>query len=356
MVLSICERISAIRCCSGSGGRGIKILINSILFGQSGQLDTNFSGDGKVTTAIGFYWEYGYGSAIQTDGKIVVAGYSSNGSNNDFAVVRYNSDGSLDESFDVDGKVTTSIGPGNDFGQSVAIQTDGKIVVVGYASNGSNYDIAVVRYNSDGSLDTSFDGDGKVTTALGSGDDYGFSVALQSDGKIVVAGYSLNGSNNDIAVVRYNSDGTLDASFDGDGKVTTAIGSGDDYGYSVAIQTDGKIVVAGYANNGFNNDFAVIRYNSDGTLDASFDGDGKVTTAIGFGDNYGYSVAIQTDGKIVVAGYALINGQYDFAVVRYNSDGSLDTSFDGDGKTTTSVGSSIDYGKSVTIQTDGKII
>ena len=104
-----------------------------------------------------------------------------------------------------------------------------------------------MRYNTDGSLDTSFDSDGKVTTAIGSGNDYACSVAIQSDGKIVVAGYSDNGSNDDFALVRYNTDGSLDTTFDSDGKVTTAIGSGDDQAFSVAIQSDGKIVAAGYS-------------------------------------------------------------------------------------------------------------
>ena len=113
-----------------------------------------------------------------------------------------------------------------DRARSVAIQSDGKIVAAGYSDNGSNDDFALVRYNTDGSLDTSFDSDGKVTTAIGSGTDQAFSVAIQSDGKIVAAGYSDNGSNDDFALVRYNTDGSLDTSFDSDGKVTTAIGSG----------------------------------------------------------------------------------------------------------------------------------
>ncbi len=99
----------------------------------------------------------------------------------------------------------------------------------------------------------------------------------------MAAGYSDNGSNNDFALVRYNTDGSLDTTFDSDGKVTTAIGSGSDYAYSVAIQSDGKIVAAGYSDNGSNDDFALVRYNTDGSLDTTFDSDGKVTTAIGSG-------------------------------------------------------------------------
>ena len=212
-----------------------------------------------------------------------------NGSN-DFALVRYNSDGTLDTSFSGDGKLTTAIGAGNDFGYSVTVQADGKILVAGASHNGSNYDFALVRYNSDGTLDTSFSGDGKLTTAIGASDDYGYSVTVQADGKILVAGYSANGSNNDFALVRYNSDGTLDTSFSGDGKLTTAIGAGHDEGYSVTVQADGKILVAGYSSNGSNDDFALVRYNSDGTLDTSFD----------FANTLGGTVAFTEGGAAVV--------------------------------------------------------
>jgi uncharacterized delta-60 repeat protein len=111
-------------------------------------------------------------------------------------------------------------------------QADGKLVVAGYSWNGSNDDFALVRYNADGSLDTGFDGDGKVTTAIGTSYDEAFSVIQQADGKLVVAGYSHNGSNYDVALVRYNADGSLDTGFDGDGKVTTDMGGNNDYGVS----------------------------------------------------------------------------------------------------------------------------
>ena len=225
-----------------------------------GDLDTTFDSDGKVTTAIGSGTDRAFSVAIQSDGKIVVAGLSNNGSNDDFALVRYNTDGTLDTNFDSDGKVTTAIGSGNEQALSVAIQSDGKIVAAGRSSNGSNDDFALVRYNTDGTLDTTFDSDGKVTTAIGSGTETAYSVAIQSDGKIVAAGFSFNGSNNDVALVRYNTDGTLDTNFDSDGKVTTDIGSYNDYARSVAIQSDGKIVVAGFSNNGSNDDFALVRY------------------------------------------------------------------------------------------------
>jgi uncharacterized delta-60 repeat protein len=258
------------------------LLGTSSLHAAPGDLDLSFGGGGKVTTAIGTGGDFGYSVIQQADGKLVVAGSSWNGSNADVALVRYNADGPLDTGFDGDGKVTTAIGGSDDVGYSVIQQADGKLVVAGYSYNGSSYDFALVRYNTDGSLDTGFDGDGKVTTAIWCGTMImAYSVIQQSDGKLVVAGTSYNGSSYDFALVRYNADGSLDASFDGDGIVTTAIGAANDYAQSVIQQADGKLVVAGYSDNGSNYDVALVRYNTDGSLDTGFDGDGKVTTAIG---------------------------------------------------------------------------
>ncbi len=342
-------------------------LVPTTLYAAAGDLDTSFGTGGKVTTAIGTGGDYGRAVAIDGNGKIVVAGTSNNGRDNYFAVVRYLSDGSLDLSFGTGGKVTTAIGSRDDRSYAVAIDGSGKIVVAGssYYNGYNGDDIAVVRYLSDGSLDLSFGTGGKVTTAIGSGDDYGYAVAIDDSGKIVVAGYSVSGSrtNTDVAVVRYLSDGSLDTSFDSDGKVTTNFGSFDirsfDRGYAVAIDDSGKIVVAGSSNNGSGKDFAVVRYLSDGSLDLSFDSDGKVTTAIGSGTStdQGYAVAIDDSGKIVVAGYSY-GSNNDFAVVRYLSDGSLDLSFDSDGKVTTAIGSgtSTDQGYAVAIDDSGKIV
>ena len=182
--------------------------------------------------------------------------------------------GSLDLSFDTDGKVITNMGSSDCAANAVVIQSDGRIVAVGYSGNGSTYDFAIARYNTDGGLDTTFDTDGKVTTAIGSYNT-AFAVALQSDGKIIAAG-SANGSQMDFALVRYNTNGSLDTTFDIDGKVITAVGNFTDVAYSVAIQNDGKIVMAGYSSNGSNDDFSLVRYNTNGSLDSTFDNDGKV--------------------------------------------------------------------------------
>jgi uncharacterized delta-60 repeat protein len=229
-------------------------------------------------------------------------------------------DGDLDTTFGTGGIATTHLGSLYDYGESVALQSDGKIVTAGYFYNGTDYDFALVRYNNDGTLDTSFSGDGIVTTDIGNLGDFATSIAIQSDGKIIVAGNSLTSGNYKFALVRYNTDGTLDTSFSGDGKVTTALGVSDDRFYSIGLQSDGKIVAAGssYDDTGSIFDFALVRYNTDGTSDSSFSGDGKVITAISGLEDSATSVVLQSDGKIVAAGYSYnVDTSIDFTLVRY---------------------------------------
>jgi uncharacterized delta-60 repeat protein len=328
-----------------------------VRYNSDGSLDSSFGTGGKVTTDFSTV-DYGRSVALQSDGKIVVAGFT----NNDFGLVRYNSDGSLDTSFGTGGKVTTDFNGDYDDGYSVTVQSDGKIVVAGRArgSNNINDDIALVRYNSNGSLDTSFGTGGKVTTDFNGSTDFGQSVALQSDGKIVVAGEAFTPGvyGSDFALARYNSDGSLDTSFGTGGKVTTDFDGNSGNGQSVTVQSDGKIVVAGYfSTSSYILDFALARYNSDGSLDTSFGTGGKVTTDFNGGYDIGFSVTVQSDGKIVVAGYATnSSGNKDFGLVRYNSDGSLDTSFGTSGKVTTDFNGNSDSGYSVVLQSDGNIV
>jgi uncharacterized delta-60 repeat protein len=326
-------------------------------YAQNWSLDATFNGNGKVITGLMPSVPGGNEAALQSDGKIVVAGYTIASADYDFAVVRLNMNGSVDSTFDDDGLVSTDIDSNSyDGSRAIAIQTDGKIVVVGYSLIGSGYDFVVVRYHSSGSLDSTFGGDGIVTTDVGGAGDEGVSVALQSDGKIVVAGYRIASADYDFAVVRYNTDGTLDNSFDSDGILTSDLNSGsDDFVAKVLVQSDGKILLAGTSGSG--GDFAVVRYNSNGSLDLSFSTDGKVTTDLGGNEN-GRNIAIQGDGKIVVVGSTSdSSNNIDFALVRYNSNGTLDNSFDGDGiliRGLTSAGR--DEAFAVAIQSDGKIL
>jgi uncharacterized delta-60 repeat protein len=308
----------------------------------SGALDTTFDGDGKVTAPYG---NFGFirSVALQPDGKIVLAGNISDGVDSNSLFYRYNADGSPDTSFDGDGKAVVELSAFDDDMTAVAVQPDGKIVGGGFgilmrAPNVFEDDFMVVRLNTNGSPDTSFDGDGRLNTPIGPNLDRALGMALQSDGKIVLSGFTQDLSFNlDVATVRYNSDGSLDASFDGDGKIITPIGAGNDFGTSVKIQSDNKIVVGGFGSNGSNNDFAVIRYNADGSLDTSFDGDGKVLTPVGSADDQANAVAIQADGKILLAGTSRVGTNDDFSLVRYLSDSTAPRrapfDFDGDGKT-----------------------
>ena len=327
-------------------------LLGACAVAAPGDLDPTFSGDGKLTTSFSTYSDRAYGVKLQNDGKILVVGYTETTLGYDFALARYNANGTVDGSFGGGfGKVTTNVG---DAGRaySVAVQNDGKIVVVGFRSD----DIVLVRYNANGTLDGGFDGDGRVYTRIGSASN-GYSVTIQNDGKIVAGG--LSWPNGNFALARYNTNGSLDSSFGNLGKVTTDFDGRFDWGRSLVLQSDGKIVLAGHSANAGNDDFAIARYNVNGTLDSTFGGgSGKAITSIGAGDDFGYSVALQADGRIVVAGHVFnANGNYDIALVRYTSDGTLDSSFGGgDGIITTPTGSTYDVRVGVAVQNDGKIL
>ncbi len=321
-------------------------------FAADGELDTTFDTDGAAVYDGGNFDE-GNAVAIQADGKIVVAGYRHNGTNWDIVVLRYNSDGTPDTTFDTNGAaIYAGAGNLNDEGNAVVIQADGKIVVAGYSWIGTGYDIVVLRYNSDGTPDTTFDTNGAAIYDSGNFD-LGYAVAIQADGKIVVAGQSYNGTYYNVVVLRYNSDGTLDTTFDTNGVAIYNSGSGD-RSNAVAIQADGKIVVAGYSYNGTYWDAVVLRYNSDGTLDTTFDTNGVAIYNNG-NDDIGYAVAIQADGKIVVACASSNGTDLDAVVLRYNSDGTPDTTFDTNGAAIYDSGND-DSGNAVAIQADGKIV
>lgn len=346
---------------AGSTFNGNNYKLALVRYNTDGSADDTFSDNGKLIQGLNQGYTIYTGSAVQQDKKIIAAGYTWNGSNYDFAITRYNTDGSLDSSFSKDGKQTTDIGSGDDFANSVFLQNDGKIVVAGYtnADNVHSY-LALVRYNTDGSPDKTFSGDGKQTTNFGFYAEIGGSAAIQSDGKIVIAGSVFTGSNYDsvdIAVARYNTDGSLDKTFSNDGKQITDLNSSDDFSSSVIIQNDQKIVVTGRSSDGVKNSFALVRYNANGTLDNTFSGDGKQVSDFGTGDYFDEAAAIQPDGKIVLAGYVQVDGSgSSFAVARYNTNGQPDTTFNGTGLKTRDFGSGFEVATSVAIQTNGKII
>ena len=316
-------------------------------YAAPGDLDSTFGTGGKVTTDLGCCGGGANAIAIQTDGKLIAAGASGAGA---FALSRYNRDGTLDPTFGTGGIVTTVNGIFDVF-RAVTLQADGKIVAAGSSCSpiGGCFQLAVARYNSDGSLDTSFGLGGSVITTYTS-PIQAFAVAIQSDGKIVAAGGTLSPLASDFILARYNSDGSLDASFGTGGFVTTDFFGGNDRATGLALQKDGKIVAVGVGGPSF--DFALARYNADGTLDTTFGSGGLVTTDFGSFQSAN-GVAIQSDGKIVAAGV----GGNQFAVARYNPDGTLDTSFNGTGKATTLFfGQNIETATSLAIQSNGKIV
>src|SRR6185369_10556340 len=343
--------------------------VEALRYNTDGSLDTTFGGSGTGQTSIflGSFGGIGYAVRIQTDGKIVIAGsaYSSvSGSPTDFGVARLKSDGTLDDVFGSLGKVVTPVDSDNDEARAVAIQADGKIVAAGYAGVGARSRFAIVRYLSDGSLDTSFGSGGKVTTSIGAFRLAASAMVIQSGGQILVGGRILNDSLvSDFIVIRYNANGSLDNSFGAGGVVIADFSNSDDLA-DIAIQsgtptTPDKIVVAGRSlTSGFNSQYTLVRYNLDGSLDTSFGNGGKVVTPVGENDQVG-GLAIQTANtflrKIVVVGTTIANGDNLFAVVRYNGDGSLDSSFGSGGKAL-AVAGGINEGNGVALQPDSKIV
>jgi uncharacterized delta-60 repeat protein len=259
----------------------------------------------------------------------------------------------LDTSFNGIGYVITNLSDAAEEAHAVIVQPDGNIIAAGYTDSGSGRDFLLLRYASTGSPDISFGTGGVVTTALGPGDDVINTIALQANGNIIVAGTTFSGTRTVFAVARYiSTTGDLDTSFGAGGIVTTSLSSGNDVARAVAVQADGKIVVGGDADA----NFAAVRYNSTGTLDTEFGTNGHVIPTIGQHD-LANAVLIQPDGKIVLAGHSDTGSTDDFAVARYTISGTLDTSFSFDGKVTTNftVGSN-DFALAAAQQIDGKIV
>ena len=323
---------------------------------SDGTRDTSFSTDGLVSVYVGVHGFESEGAnalAVQRNGKIVAL-VSDSTLGNVFALVRYDSDGTLDQTFDADGKVVLlapsgSGTQGSGSANAIAIQPDDKIVAAGQATNrgASRRDIVLMRILQDGSPDPSFGNNGKVVTQAPQSFVDVRSLAIQPDGKMVVAG-ELNpgGSSSSFIVVRYRPDGTLDPAF-GVAGIVTAQFQLRDGAYSVAIQNDGRVVVSGASSPGGGGfpSGAVMRLNTDGSLDNSFGQGGKVRLAVRF-----LSSAIQSDGKIL-----LLTDVQGFSVGRLNTDGSLDESFGDFGFTNTQIGVS-SKATSIILQGDGKTL
>lgn len=339
---------------------------SALLLAAPGDLDLTFGTSGQVTTHFGGF-DAATSVAVQADGKIVAAGIADElGFNQVFAVARYDANGALDPSFGTGGTLELPFSPGS-LRVDVAIDGSGNIILAGTTivdAALSNSDFILMRLTPGGSLDPAFGAGGLATTDFFSQWDEGNSVAIQNDGRIVVAGTARRGLPGqwigiaDFAIARFNADGTPDTSFDVDGKTTVDFYGFDDLGNGLAIQGDGRIVVAGSASHDFGvMDFGVVRFDANGALDASFDADGLVTTDIGMWDD-GTAVAIQADGNIVVVGGTVVpfGHYYEFALARYDTSGALDPGFGAGGKVVTDFILGSDYATDVLIQGDGRIV
>jgi uncharacterized delta-60 repeat protein len=319
----------------------------------AGDLDPSFGSGGKVLTDFsGLSEDVARSVAVAPGGKVVVAGFSDMGGGRDFALARYRHDGSLDPSFGSGGKVLTDFGSPSDLALDAALAPNGKIVAAGSSFVGGDFEFALARYNRDGSPDASFGSGGTVLTHLGFFAE-ATGVTVEPNGKIVAAGTS----DFDFAVARYNRDGSLDPSFGSGGTVITGFGPGSfDEAWGVAIEPGGKIVVAGESGG----DFALVRYDRHGNLDPSFGSGGKVLTDFGgASSDAALAVAVEPNGKIVATGHTGTAPftDFDFALVRYNRDGSVDPSFGSGGRVVTAFGvARFDEAWGVAIQPKGKIV
>ena len=322
-------------------------------------LDPSFDSDGRRTFDFGGT-DFARAVVVQPDGKIVLAGRG--GANSDFQVTRLNTNGSPDSSFHADGHVQINLG-GSEDAMDVALQPDGKVVVVGSVAGAGGLDFAAMRLNTDGSLDSSFGAGGLWAFDFNGGSDVANAVAVQADGKIVIAGQAY--PTRDFAVIRLNSNGTFDTTadafpgdFDGDGQLGINFGGSSDAAHDVVLQPDGKIVLVGVVPGAGGDDYLATRRNADGSLDTFFaaggtDGDGFWTFDFSGGTDVAKAVVVQPDGAIVIAGRG--NPNNDFAMTRLSSNGVPDTSFDTDGHIGIDFGGS-DGAYDVVLQPDGKVV
>jgi uncharacterized delta-60 repeat protein len=325
----------------------------SPLVAAPGSLDTSFNNTGVVIKDF-LASDSLCSVAILPDGKIVAAGTTDVSGHDDILVVRYLPNGTLDPSFSTDGsEITNLTATSNETATAMAIQPDGKIVVVGYtdATSGTSLNMFAVRFNANGGLDSSFGFSGKYTiNPTPSADDRATGVKILPDGKIIIGGSARTNSSTAFALARLTASGVLDSTFSGDGYQEVAAGYSECQ--AMAVQPDGKIILVGESKSVGTEDFVVARCNSDGTLDNTFSADGVVKTNI-IGKDAAYATTLQADGKIVVVGHA--NQGTDSVAVRYLTDGTLDTSFSSDGIYQESFGSLSSF-SAVVLEADGKII
>lgn len=317
-------------------------------YASRGKLDRSFGKGGIVRTAVG-QSSSAWAMAIQPDGRIVLAGGSSNGTTNDVALARYRRNGSLDPTFGHGGKVTTSLG--GSVALAAVLQPDGKIVIGG----GAGRQFVLARYRRNGSLDLSFGTKGTASVSFEPLSSHVNGLALQPDGKIVAVGSAFEHEHSEMAIARFNRSGSIDTSFGVNGKTvlfSNVLSTNE--AAAARVQRNGKLLIVGITQGGF----TLLQLKADGSLDRGFgeNGDGTTVTPYAAGAG-GYGLAIQRDGRIVVAGGALKrNGMWNFGVARYTRRGFLDESFGSGGAVATRLSSGQDLAHGVVIQRNGKIV
>ena len=340
---------------------------NMVAASPAGTLDAGFNGDGVALAGFNPWDASALAVLQQPDGKIVSAGYAapSGSENKKMVVVRYNSNGTLDTSFNGIGVLSVNMSDGIR-AAAVAQQTDGKLLTAGWVRQvGSNDVLAVARVKTNGTLDSSFGSGGVAMADAGSASARAYAVAAHSGGSVLAAGCTNKGgaARDDFMLVSFNSSGVLDNNFGSGGGTLTDIGGGTDCAYGIIKQKDGKLVLFGESSivrdNIASRDFGVVRYNSNGTLDKSFSGDGKTNTEFRTNDDAVARAGIQQkDGKLVIVGSSapLSGGNRDFAIARYLANGSLDGSFGSGGKVRTDIAGTNDVATGVIQQWDGKLL
>lgn len=319
----------------------------------------NFGGVARLNNSQG-YKDCFNSVALQPDGKIVAAGYSYNQQGGDFLIARYNTNGTLDNTFGGTGIVSTDFMGMSEEGNSVVVQPDGKIVVLGWAEIAGDKNFALARYNPNGSLDNSFANGGKLYTDIVGGDDFGNSLLIQPDGKIVAGGKAYSGAATDFdfCLARYLPQGILDTTFSGDGKLIYALSSMPETISSILLQTDSCIIAVGQIGQTATANFAIARFKDNGDIDSTFNSNGNVITDVSYSQrDYANSAVLQSDGKIIAIGTAMYQASKKVALVRYNNNGSLDASFGNGGISTDELCPiCYEFGVCGAIQPNGKLM
>jgi len=318
---------------------------------EIGELDATFGEDGRVATAVGHYEDQAYAVTVQADGKILVAGSSSNGANLDFAIVRYNQDGTLDQTFNLDGTVTTQIGQEDDEVAAIAVQEDGYIVAAGYSVTNGSRDFALARYTPDGMLDHSFGLGGIIVSEYGSLDDEITALAIDQEGRLVVAGYSTGTAGRAVVVARYLASGVLDLGFGDEGLSLTGIGE-DAVARSIDMDNQGRVVVAGSYYHADQTQVMVLRFTEYGELDNEFGLEGLAVPSYTQTATEGFGVTVHESGAILVAGSVGEPGEFDAALFQFAPDGQPNSSFGDNGVLVTVVSPEDDMAMAVDVQGD----